>query len=452
MSEIIVSPPEPHGKKQRLVMSFLQMPGVEEMYVANGTKWGKTLAGVGGWCCAAVMQPRSHWRVVAPIYSQAQISLDYARNILPKDKHVTQVRPSKNEILIPSADVRLQFCHAQDPYSLEGAAVNGYLLDEAAKMPQQIYASMRTTVTRTKGPRLFTSTPLGKNWYYHKCMQAKEEMEWALKKGVRPTKFFITAPTSDNPHIDKAVIAAAKRELPERLFRQFYLAEFVDDGTVFSRFREATFGPPLEVNGEHLMWLDEHCSERNVVIGVDWAKTMDWTVFFAIDYEHRRVVGYERFHKRPYTEAVRRLGSFGKRFNDVSHALHDKTGVGIAIDEMCQSLPFPVTGVTFTNQSKSEMVNRLISRFELKDLAIPNWGVLLSELDSFEARSNAIGTLSYSAPDGQHDDTVCALFLANAALVSAEDSYDVTFAGDELQKSQNPSALEEFYDDLMDDD
>jgi hypothetical protein len=120
---------------------------------------------------------------------------------------------------------------------------------------------------------------------------------------------------------------------------------------------------------------------------------------------------------------------------------------------MVQSLPFPTTGITFTNKSKSDMVNRLISRFELRDLGIPNWPILLSELDSFEGTTNAIGTITYNGAPGKHDDTVCALMLANAALIRSEGSLEVTLAGDAPKKRpEDLGALEAFYDDLADDD
>jgi hypothetical protein len=46
-------------------------------------------------------------------------------------------------------------------------------------------------------------------------------------------------------------------------------------------------------------------------------------------------------------------------------------------------------------------------------------GVLVDELDSFEYEHNRTGTL-YSAPEGMHDDCVCALALARQILVTTE--------------------------------
>ncbi len=453
---ITVTPPKPHSKKQAMLQQAFLMPGIREVWVAAGTKFGKSIGLSSGFACASVLRPNATWRWVAPIYEQARIGMNYCKSILPHDPDLANVVQARMEIELPSINAMLKFRHAQDANSLEGQGIAGDVFDECAKIKREAYDAAKTTRTVTQGIFVGASTPLGKNWFYTKCMEAKDEMAWALRNGKQPTRIFLHAPSTDNPMVTAEVVAEAKRDMPDRLFRQYYLAEFIDDGTVFSRFRDCVFGPELPGYGEHQAWFDEEAKGRQVVLGADWAKTVDYTTFFAIDYEHRRVVGYERFHKRPYTEAVKRLGRFGQRFADVSVCMHDKTGVGVAIDEMCQHLPFPCVGVTFTNRSKTDMVNSLISRFELVDLAIPNWPTLLKELDAFEVNTNSLGIMKYGAPDGQHDDTVCALMLANAALAEyGEGNMDVSSVGsgkdDKDGKTEAKSAIEQFYLDLAED-
>lgn len=453
---VTIEPPRPHSKKQALIMGAFLIPGLREIYVAAGTKFGKTLAAASAQATLAVQSRQTKHRWVAPIYEQAKIGLeDYFPRLLPPPP-MTEIRPGKMLIELPELETQIEFWHAKDPYSLEGKAINSYIIDEAAKCHPQTYVSARTTTTRTEGPMLICSTPLGKNWFYHQCMEAKEHQEWALRNGKTPEKIFITARTLDNPTINPAVIESARRELPDRLYRQFFLAEFMDSGSVFAGTRDCLFGNEIDVYGDRQRWLMEGHQSRAVVIGVDWAKTLDYCVFIAIEIESRRVCGFERFHRLPYTEAIRRLSLFAASFGNVEIILHDKTGVGGAIDDAMSSLPFAYRGVTFTNQSKSDMVARLITSVEQKQIWLPKWPALVSEMDAYEVKTSATGALTYSAPSGKHDDIVSALMLAHSALLNYGDKTIEVFFLEDLgrvpeKKSGPDDSLAGFYQSLAED-
>lgn len=445
-----IDPPKPHGSKQALIMQAFLHPGVEEIYVACGTKWGKTISASTAIVAGMVGKPRSVFRWVAPIYTQSKIGLSYCRTILPPPPHAF-LNMSGMEIKMPSTDSMIQFYHAQNPVSLEGYGISGYVFDESAKIKEEAYASAKTTVTVTRGTMLFVSTPYGKNWFYRKCMEARDEMERARHEGRIPKQIFITAPTADNPHVPRESIEAARKALSARLFRQFFEASFEDEGSVFTSYRQCLVTPELDVYGDDQTWLAEAAAKSSVVIGADWAKTLDYCAFIAIDLETRQVVGFRRFHKQPYTEAIRRLVLFARKFGSCDAVYHDKTGVGMAIDDQLAYTELNYRGIVFTNASKAEMVNRLITAFEQKSLLIPAWPTLLAELEAFEVQTNEIGTLRYSASGNGHDDTVCALLLAHSALLDyAERQNDLQFLED--IKPQSLSELETFYQRLSDDD
>lgn len=363
---------------------------------------------------AAWKKENSIYRWVAPIYTQSKIGLAYCQQILPKD--FVEINNSAMEIRLNHNASKIQFYHAQNPVSLEGYGIHGYVFDEAAKMKEDAYGSAKTTTTVTRGPMVFISTPWGKNWFYKRCMEARDEMMRARHEGRVPSKIFITARTEDNPHVPRESIEIARKELPARLFRQFYLAEFEDEGGVFTGFRDCVHTGEIEAFGEFVEWHHEEAAGAQVVIGADWAKTVDYTVFVAIDIATRKVVGFMRFHKRPYTEAVKNLVRFSRKFKEVLCVYHDKTGVGMAIDDQLSYTGLPFTGITFSNSSKSQMVANLMTAFEQKQLYIPLWQTLLNEIESFEVTTGAMGTMHYAAAQGGHDDTIAALMLANAAL------------------------------------
>lgn len=452
VQEVIIEPPVPHSRKQQLIYQAFRTPGLREMWIACGTKYGKTLSASVAQVTGSSDRP-GKWRWVAPIYEQACIAMeDYFPRLVPPHPH-SVVNKTDLSISLPRANTIYEFWHAQNPSSLEGAAVQGYVFDEAAKMKAETRASARTTTTRTAGPMMFISYPFGKNWFYLGCMEAKEHMEWSIRKGVPPEKIFIHARTSENPHIDPRVIEDARRELPERLFRQFYLAEFIDDGQVFVGFRDRAYGPELDLSSSHQRWIAPQSSDKTVVVGVDWAKTTDWTVFLAADIETRRIIGFERFQRVPYTEAIRRLMLFVRQFKSALTVRHDKTGVGTAIDDQLSLTNLPAEGVVFTNPSKADMAAKLMTAFEVEgQLAIPRWRTLMDELDMYDVTTTAHGNLVYSAPAGKHDDTVSALMLLNTALIDYGDrSYQVKLLEDLPTTMLDASPLSQFYADLMDD-
>lgn len=415
---IELQPPKPHSKKQALIMGFFKMPEVKEIWVSMGTKFGKSIGFATAMSVAACEKDRSKWRWVAPRLDQAvEIGMDYCLKVLPPAPHVTKNLQGPY-INITGNESRIEFWHTKDPKGLEGPGINGYCLDEVAKMPYEAYAAARTTLTFTKGKLAGFSYPYGKNWFYKKCEEARAEMQWAVKKGVPPEKIFLHARTIDNPLVDPAIVLAAQKELPDRLFRQYYLAEFCDSGDVFIGYRNCLFGNPLDLWGAVQHWLEPGCEEREVVIAADWAKIDDYTVFGAFDYkaDKPRLVGFHRFHGLSYLDAVKELYRFSKKFKKVGIVYHDKTGVGEAIDDMLAQIGLPIYGVVFSARSKTQMVNALMLNFEKQMFELPHWPEMLKELEAFEVQTNALGHLSYNAPKGQHDDIVSMLMLGNAAL------------------------------------
>lgn len=448
--QIQIQLPEPHSEQQRVLINFAFNPHCKELIVCCGTKWGKT-AGSSNMVSRAVLErPQSLWRWVAPIYSQSRIGYKYITRMLPSDQYDARKAPPIIEFQNGS---EIQFFHGQNAESLEGEACHGNLFDEAAKLEEEVYISGYTTTTQTKGKNVLISTPRGKNWFYKKAMAAMEEMLRARHEGRHPTKLFITAPTASNPYVPRESIEEARRNLPARLFEQYYLAKFIDDGMVFNQLRQCLYGPVIEVYGQHERWCVSDSKERTVVIGVDWAKTHDKTVFVAIDPETRQVVAFERFYKKPYTEAIRLLVQFSLRFKTVDLVVHDKTGVGQAIDDQLAYTDLNYRGFTFSNSSKTEAVNRLITTQEQGGLFLPRWQPLINEFESFEVTTNKLGNMMFSAPSGQHDDIVCAVLLAHIAMLEYTETADpmVRFLED-LPRDKvigEPSTIEEYYGQMI---
>jgi len=416
---------------------------------ALGTKAGKTLGAsirVGKNSFLAHKEQDAYFRILAPYYRHSEITYKYLNRLIPEkvpyDTNLTRKQneiaqsqwskftlertESKRRLRWPHNNALIECIHGQDPAAIEGERCHGVLIDEAAKLKEASYAASLTTTSQTGGWTVMTSTPTGKNYFYRVAMECADEEEWCKKHGKPPTKIFRTVPTWTSPFVDKEIIENARKTMPDRLFRQLYGGEFVDDGSVFTGISEAFDNA---VNFDLVdYWMAETHQSDVVFVGADWAKQNDWTVFVAIDNEGR-LIGFKRLQKVDYVTQVGHLYAFCESLhsrakkNDVQiapsvYVLHDKTGVGEAIDDIINTKTsekiYDIKGLTWTGSNKEIFVNDLILSLEERALHFPPIERIKHELQAFEVSTTKTGRPSYSAPEGDHDDVVMSLVLANA--------------------------------------
>ena len=186
--------------------------------------------------------------------------------------------------------------------------------------------------------------------------------------------------------------------MTELAFAQEYLAQFVSwEGAVFRRIRDAVMDPlPANIPA--------------VVIGVDWGRTTDYTVFIAIG-QHGHVLGMDRFRGVEYSIQRGRLAEFWRKHGSRSVIVAEANSMGGPVIEQLQHDGLPVHAFTTTAVSKSAIIEALALAFERGALRIPNDPVLMGELQAYEGKQTPSGMTRYSAPDGMHDDTVMALAM-----------------------------------------
>jgi hypothetical protein len=358
---------------------------------ACGTKFGKSM-GCSIWLAKEVWEtPNTYARWIAPIYRQAEIGYDLLTRMLPYEYAKTNDTELKIELMNGSV---IDFKSGEHPESLEGFAVDRFVLDEAAKMRQEVWDSHRTTLTATLGKGWIISTPLGRNWFYDMYLRGQD----TLDKDFKSFRFV----TEDNPYVTKEEIETARRTMPQDAFRQYYLAEFLEDSAgVFRKISQCIEGDFEEAKPNH-----------NYCIGVDLAKYQDYTVLFVIDELTRHIVYFDRFSQVDWSLQKQRIYDLAHRYNK-ARVLVDSTGVGDPIYEDLRKLGINVYGYKFTSVSKQQLVERLITSIENKTITFPRIPELIGELESFEYEIGQSGHIKYSAPEGMHDDCVISLALAN---------------------------------------
>lgn len=270
------------------------------------------------------------------------------------------------------------------------------IIDEAAMVRNFMKAwtaSIRPTLTDLRGDAWFLSTPKGHNgfWQLYQLGIDPTQIEWACWQ----------MPTAANPYIDADEIEAARQMLPERIFAQEYLAEFLEDGGgVFRGVRAAATAE-----------LDQEPVNNPTVIGVDWGKHEDFTVLTVIDTQRRVMVDMDRFNQIDYTVQTQRLKTLAKKWK--SHAIvAERNSIGEPLIEQLIIDGLPVQPFTTTNASKQAVIDGLALAFERHELAILPDETLIAELQAYAMERLPSGLLRYGAPEGFHDDCVMSLALA----------------------------------------
>jgi len=304
-----------------------------------------------------------------------------------------EIRRAERSVILPTGG-EIWVRSADNPDSLRGEGLDFAVLDECAFMKEAAWAeAIRPALSDRQGRAMFISTPKGRNFFWRlwqRCQDANQS-EWAGWQ----------LPTSDNPYIADEEIESARATMPERIYRQEYLADFIEDsGGVFRRVMEAATAEPLDTGAEGGQY----------IIGADWGRSNDFTVFTVIDVQSKAMVYSDRFTQIDYNIQAGRLKALYNRFPG-STIIAEYNSMGGPIVERLQAEGLPVTGFVTTAKTKEPLIRALESAFENGEIAILNDPVLLGELQAYEQVRMASGW-KFSAPDGMHDDTVISLALA----------------------------------------
>lgn len=357
--------------------------------VTAGRRFGKTRLGSLMCITVALHGGRAWW--VAPSYPVASVGWRLIRQLAIQLDGV-EVRHVDRLVTMPGGGT-VQVRSADNPDSLRGEGLNLVVLDECAFTKEAAWAeALRPALSDRQGRALFISTPKGRNFFWRLWQRGQMGED-----GWQSWRF----PTSDNPYIPSGEIEAARRGLPDRIFQQEYLAEFLEDaGEVFRGVMTAATETALEGanNGSEY------------VMGVDWGKHNDFTVLVVLNSDGK-MVAMDRFNQIDYIVQAGRLKALYERFRPQT-IVAERNSMGEPLIEQLQRDGLPVQPFTTTNASKALAIDALALAFERREIHILNESILVGELQAYEAQRLPSGMLRYSAPEGMHDDCVMALALA----------------------------------------
>lgn len=315
--------------------------------------------------------------------------LSFFEQFVPRE----DINKSRRQITVKATGGSIRMLGADN--FKRGSGINHVFVDEAAflNLDELWNYQLRPMLLESKGGADFFSSTNGRNgfWKLYQLAIDDNEPDWEA--------FHYTS--YDNPLLDAQEIEDIRRNTPERVFQQEYMAEFLDDGgAVFRNLKACIHHDTMPVH-----------SRNPVVIGVDWARHNDYTVLTVIDTSSRQVLAIDRFNQIDWTLQRGRLETLAGHY-DVQAIYAETNSIGEPNIEELQKVGLPVVGFTTTASSKSQIINQLALAFEQEDISIPDDATLLGELQAYTLERLPSGNYRYTAPAGLHDDMVMSLALA----------------------------------------
>jgi phage FluMu gp28-like protein len=393
---------------QKEVIKALYSGKYKTIVVCCGRRWGKSKLMSRIALHLACTNFDKKIAIVAPTYDQACIIFEELEELIERNWIINDLtakikRSPPLEIKFKTGS-RIYFRSAEIPKNLRGRAYHMVIIDEAAFIDEDIIKNViEPMLADYDGLLVMISTPWGKNHFYEAFLKGQQKLNGYIS---------FRYPSWTNPFISRDYLERKKKDLGEDnpVWLQEYCAEFIDDVDAVFKLEHIMRNV---INAE---MLKAGLPNRRYAMGVDLAKDQDYTVITILDITEKpyQLVYFERFNRRPYTFVAKKIRELYEKFNRPMILL-DQTGVGNAVIELVEDI---AKGFKFTNESKLDLISKLIVAFENDELKIPNIPVLINELKYFRyVRTKT--TLRMEAPPGMHDDCVISLALA---LYAAEES------------------------------
>ena len=242
------------------------------------------------------------------------------------------------------------------------------------------------------------STPKGRNYFYkmHSLGSDPSELRYASYRGTY----------LGNPYANMDEISDARKSLPDGIFRQEYLAEFVDGSAVF-----ANLGPRATVT----KW-EEPVSGERYFAGLDIAATSDYMVLTIVNSKGRVAFCY-RDTAKGMPVMLRNVFSTLSKYGP-SRTFVETNGIGGGVYDNIKKASSSVRPFVTTSDSKREIIEDLIYDLQDERVTIPAQSFFphyYDEMSDFGFDySPKTRKVTYAAISG-HDDTVISLALANKA-------------------------------------
>ena len=299
----------------------------------------------------------------------------------------------------------VQFFSAESEDAIRGFQFEYLVIDEAAFQKSDFFDTIVRPTILIKGKKvIMCSTPNTANGFFHQhyCFGIDDNLSM-----YRSLKITI----EDNPFVSKEEIDVIKSTIPNRIFRQEYLSEFLDgDGAVFTNFKKCVGVGRLT---------------GTYYAAIDYAKENDYTVLTIIN-DLKEVVDIQRWTGLDYTVQIDMIVKHLNKWRP-KLTISEENNIGSVINELLKkAYSGQIKQITLNNTFKKDMIEGLIVAFETNSITIPDNETLFNELAGFTATYNpSTQTVKYGGRSGLHDDMVISLAYAYYAVNKKTGTYNI---------------------------
>ena len=381
---------KPHHNQRLIHDSINNEPA--KYYVCNiGRQWGKTMFATNQLLYWAINNPGSQIAWVSPVYSQSKKVFDELERATVRSG---MFEFNRSELTVKGCGSSIRFFSGERPDNIRGNTFDFLVIDEMAFTRPELWREVLQATVLVKGKKvIFISTPKGKNHFYNLSLQHNYDDKY---------RYFHFG-SYDNPMIDPNEIDAIKRSLPDHVFRQEYLAEFMDNSSgLFKNIKDNSISQPGTAAGR-------------LFGGLDIGRADDYTVLTILD-SKQNMIHVERWRHDEWSAIINKVASVINRYKALTYV--EVNNQGDVFFEMlkakCKNLVEPYVTTTKT---KPIMIEDLAVQFEQGIIKILDHDWLIDELEAFtyiyDPKSRRV---KYSAPQGIHDDGVISLSLSVQAI------------------------------------
>jgi phage FluMu gp28-like protein len=291
---------------------------------------------------------------------------------------------------------------------LRGYTANMIILDEASWIPEKVITQILfPMLTTTDGYAILLSTPWDKNHFFYRAF-------------VNPAYSVHRVKSSQCPLVTEQILEENRQNMTHDGYLMEYEAEFVE--ALNSYFPQALIRSSVELAqklGVELYSFEASFPRGEYFAGLDFGKLQDYSVLTVLRREANtlKLVYMHQFSlETPYTQVIGHLIRANQRFQ-FRCVLVDQTGVGEPVlEEIRNQGLYTVKGLTFTVQSKEDLLTGLKIAMEQNRIAIPYDRLLCQQINEQQYEYSKSGHLQFNHPQHCHDDMLWALALATAGI------------------------------------
>ncbi len=355
--------------------------------------------------------------IVSPSQRQSWIVMSKIQAIVNSNPRLAALVSVKNRNQMQLKNGSVIAATPNNPDRIRGYTANDIYLDEAAHFlnDEPVMRAIKPMLIATQGTFTIVSTPFGKRGLFWDQYRIATD-EQATRDDVRAYDLY---PSTISPLISRERMEQEHLNLTDPEFQQEYLGEFIEQVDTYLPLDLIT--PCVDPT---LVLQDVGESDKEYVIGIDFAKQRDETVVILAEFEEDGCIVVRHISAwsgMEYGKQVGRIGQLAETFKIISGAA-DQTGVGEAVMEDLNHVIRQVEGVIFTAASKIDLASSLRSFLEHQRITLPNDRRLIMQLNALRYQVSKTGNLLFESPekDRIHDDYLWSLALTCHAAKLAQ--------------------------------